>query len=70
MFKQTLAAALLLVGGASADSYVSYLGCEHAPIGDENAMLKEANCLFSNSDRNEDNRLSHESYKKLIHGYL
>ena len=69
MFKQTLAAALLLVGGASAD-YVTYLGCKHAPIGDENAMLKEANCLFSNSDRNEDDLLSHDSYEELIHGYL
>ena len=69
MFKATFVAAVMLLSGASAD-YVTALDCEHAPLGDENAMLREADCLFAHSDRNKDGRLSQESTRGLIHGYL
>ena len=34
-------------------------GCQHARVGHEEEMLREADCLFHNSDMNKDGILSH-----------
>ena len=56
---------VLLVSTASA-----MYGCPHASVGDEEGMLREADCLFRNSDMNRDGILSHESTKDFVRKYL
>ena len=56
---------LLLVSTASA-----YLGCEHAELGDENGMLREAECIFYRSDQNHNDRLSPESTNQFVRNYI
>ena len=56
---------VLLVSTATA-----LYGCQHASAGDEEGMLREADCLFHRSDVNKDGILSHESTKAFVKNYL
>ena len=45
-------------------------GCQHARVGHEEEMLREADCLFHNSDMNKDGILSHQSTRHFVKKYL